>query len=152
MYFCRHCHGKLGYQVFEIWILGFWTPGCRALRMWCKFHTCLPMMKSKHHWDQRMPISLQFTVFPCTGQPEPLFIALHVTLAPLSYQGKQWISVRKHSDDYDLCFLTNRQLTWPDTNQLLIGSLRMKIKELHSFLLINSPTVLIVMYDCSHHP
>ena len=31
MYFCCHCRGKLGYQVFEIWILGYWPPGCRAL-------------------------------------------------------------------------------------------------------------------------
>ncbi len=31
MYFCCRCCGKLGYQVFEIWILGYWTPGCRTL-------------------------------------------------------------------------------------------------------------------------
>ena len=33
--------------------------------------------------------------------------SLHVIIAPHSYQGKQWISVRKHSDDYDLCFPTD---------------------------------------------
>ena len=27
-------------------------------RMWCKFHTFLPMRKSKHYWDQCMPIIL----------------------------------------------------------------------------------------------
>ncbi len=55
--------------------------GSLGERMWCKFHTCLPMSKSKHYWDQCMPTSLQ-----CTASTMiPRFIAVHVILAPHSW-------------------------------------------------------------------